>query len=57
MEHPPFSRRDFLKLSAAGMLGALLSDVGINSALAASNAQGRMTLSGIGLYSDPTFNS
>lgn len=57
MENPPFSRRDFLKLSAAGMLGALLTEAGINRALAKTRMQGRMTLSGIALYSEPSFKS
>lgn len=57
MENPPFSRRDFLKLSAAGTLAALLTDAGLDRALAAPAAQGRMTLSGIGLFSEPYFGS
>jgi lipoprotein-anchoring transpeptidase ErfK/SrfK len=51
------SRRDFLKLSAAGMFGALLADLRLDRALAAPAAQGRMTLSGINLYSDPSFQA
>jgi hypothetical protein len=57
MQNPPFSRRDFLKLSAAGMLGALLAEARLERALAAPLPQGRMTLSGIGLYTDPAFKS
>jgi hypothetical protein len=57
MEKPSFSRRDFLKLSGAGMLGALLAELGIDSALAKPSAQGRMTRSGIGLYSEPAFQA
>ncbi len=53
----PFSRRDFLKVSAAGMLGAWLADLQLDRALAAPVTQGRMTLSGIALYSDPSFKS
>jgi hypothetical protein len=53
MQNPPFSRRDFLRLSAAGMLGALLAEAGLERVLAAPLSQGRMTLSGIGLYTDP----
>ncbi len=53
----PFSRRDFLKLSAAGMLGALFADLRLDRALAAPPTQGRMTLSGINLYSDPAFKA
>jgi hypothetical protein len=57
MQNPPFSRRDFLKLSAAGMLGALLAEAGLDRALAKRPAQGRMTLSGIIMYSDPSFKA
>ena len=53
----PFTRRDFLKVSAAGMLGAWLADLGLDRALAAPLTQGRMTLSGIALYGDPSFKS
>ena len=57
MEPLPFSRRDFLKLSAAGLLGGLLAEAGVGRALAKPGAQGRMTLSGIGLYSEPAFKA
>jgi len=57
MHQPPFSRRDFLKVSAAGMLSALLAEAGIDRALAAPSTQGRMTLSGIGLYKEPAFKA
>ncbi len=57
MQNLPFSRRDFLKLSAAGTLSALLADLRLDRALAAPATQGRMTLSGINLYSDPSFKS
>jgi lipoprotein-anchoring transpeptidase ErfK/SrfK len=57
MEKPPFSRRDFLRLSASGMLGALLAEAGIERALAKPHTQGRMTLSGIGLYREPAFKA
>ncbi len=53
----PLSRRDFLKLSAAGFLGAALSELGLDRAAALTPTQGRMTLSGIGLYSQPTTDS
>ncbi len=53
----PLSRRDFLKLSAAGMLGAWLADLRLDRALAAPVTQGRMTLSGIALYANPSFKS
>ncbi|MFH1185065.1 MAG: L,D-transpeptidase family protein [Chloroflexota bacterium] len=57
MHHPPFSRRDFLKVSAAGMLGALLAEAGIDRALAGPRTQGRMTFSGVGLYREPAFKA
>lgn len=53
----PLSRRDFLKVSGAGMLGAFLAELGLDQALAAPVTQGRMTLSGINLYSDPSFQA
>ncbi len=37
------------------MLGALLAEAGLGRALAAPMSQGRMTLSGLGLYDDPAF--
>jgi len=56
--HIKFSRRDFLKLSASGALGLVLSELGIGSALAAPPAsQGRVTWSGIPLYDAPAFNA
>ena len=53
----PLSRRDFLKLSGAGLLGAFLAELHLEDALAAAVKQGRMTLSGIRLYSDPSFKA
>lgn len=53
----PFSRRDFLKLSSAGVLGMFLAELKFDRALAAPVTQGRMTLSGLNLYSDPSFNA
>jgi hypothetical protein len=51
-----FSRRDFLKLSASGALGLVLSEMGIDHALAAPPAsQGRITYSGVPLYDAPSF--
>jgi len=51
-----FSRRDFLKLSASGVLGLILSEMGIDHALAApSTSQGRATYSGVPLYDVPSF--
>jgi hypothetical protein len=55
--NPPLSRRDFLKLTGAGLLGAFLADLHLDRALAASLPQGRMTLSGINLFSDPSFKA
>ena len=57
MVNPGFTRRDFLKLSAAGMLGGLLAEIGIDRAQAKLRTQGRMTLSGIGLYAEPAFKA
>ena len=57
MSNIPLSRRDFLKLSAAGLLGAWLAEFQLERALAgnATPTEGRMTLSGIALYKDPAF--
>jgi hypothetical protein len=53
-----FSRRDFLKLSASGVLGLVLSELGIDHALAAPPAsQGRATFSGVPLYDAPSFKA
>jgi hypothetical protein len=53
-----FSRRDFLKASGAGLLGFFLADTRVQRALAADvPKQGRMTLSGINLYQEPSFNA
>jgi hypothetical protein len=53
-----FSRRDFLKLSASGVLGLVLSELGIGHALAAPPAsQGRATYSGVPLYDAPSFKA
>ncbi len=57
MINPPFSRRDFLKLSGAGMLGVFLAELHLDRAFASSTAQGRMIQSGIYLYSEPSFNA
>jgi lipoprotein-anchoring transpeptidase ErfK/SrfK len=58
MNNLPLSRRDFLKLSGAGFLGAFLAELRLERALAESSpTQGRMTLSGIGLYSEPGFKA
>lgn len=60
---PDITRRDFLKLSAAGALGLLLSELlagpwserSRTRARAAGAQQGRVVLSGIGLYETPAF--
>lgn len=58
MINPQFSRRDFLKVSAAGMLGAWFANLRLERAFAEpAVTQGRMTLSGIVLYSDPSFKA
>ncbi len=58
MKRLNLSRRDFLKLSASGVLGLALSEMGIDRALAAPPAsQGRITWSGIPLYDAPSFNA
>lgn len=52
------SRRDFLKLSASGVLALALSEMGVDRALAAPPAShGRITWSGIPLYDAPSFNA
>jgi len=58
MIKPNLSRRDFLKLFASGALGLVLSELGIDRALAALPAsQGRITWSGVPLYAAPSFKS
>jgi hypothetical protein len=57
MTNLPLSRRDFLKLSRAGMLGLFLAELRLDRAFASQATQGRMTLSGINLYSDPSFQA
>lgn len=48
------SRRDFLKLTASGALGLVLSELGVDNALAAPPAsQGRAIWSGVQLYDAP----
>ncbi len=53
----PLSRRDFLKLSGAGLLGAVFAELRLDRVLAAPVKQARATLSGISLYSEPTYKS
>jgi hypothetical protein len=57
MTNLPFSRRDFLKLSSAGLLGMFLAELRLERALAAPVTQGRMALSGIKLYNEPSFKA
>jgi len=52
------TRRDFLKLSSAGLLALALSDVHLEEARALeapTSFQGRATLSGIQIYQEPSF--
>ena len=58
MLNPQISRRDFLKLASAGTLAFALSDLRLDRVLSASPVkQGRMTLSGLPLFDEPTFNA
>jgi lipoprotein-anchoring transpeptidase ErfK/SrfK len=58
MTKPTLSRRDFLKLSASGALGLVLSELGIDRALATPPAsQGRIIWSGVPLYDAPSFKA
>lgn len=53
-----FSRRDFLKASGAGLLGLFLADLRLDRVLAvATLRQGRSTLSGVSVFSEPFFNA
>ena len=53
-----FSRRDFLKASSAGLLALLLADRRFERVLAADTPpQGRVTLSGLGLFEKPSFRA
>ena len=54
----PFSRRDFLKVSSAGLLGLFLADLRLERVLAAQiPMQGRSTMSGIEVFSEPFFHA
>lgn len=54
----PFSRRDFLKVSSAGLLGLFLADLRLERVFAAETPkQGRITMSGVELFSEPSFNA
>ena len=55
--HTDLTRRDFLKLAGAGSLGLALAEVRLERAFAISPKQGRMTLSGLPLYDEPSFNA
>lgn len=58
MLNPQLTRREFLKLAAAGSLAFVLNDLKLDRALAASAPrQGCMTISGIPLYDAPSFNA
>ena len=55
-----FTRRDFLKLSAAGALGLFLAETGLGRALAATAPPrnfGRVIYSGLNLYESPNFGA
>jgi hypothetical protein len=55
-----FTRRDFIKLSAAGALGLLLAEIGLERVLAATAPPrnfGRVLYSGLNVYDSPTFGA
>src|SRR5512134_2425668 len=55
---PSFSRRDFLKASSAGLLGLFLSDWRLDRVPAAEiPKQGRSTMSGVNVFSEPFLNA
>ena len=55
---PGFSRRDFLKASGTGLLGLFLADLRLERVFAAETPkQGRSTISGIEVFSEPFFNA
>jgi len=57
---PFFTRRDFLKLSASGALGAFLAETGLERALALAESPpryGRVLMSGLFMYEATTFSS
>ena len=51
------SRRDFLKLSSAGLLGLFLSELHLEKAFASSVKQGRAAFGGIQLFDEPSFKA
>ncbi len=55
-----FSRRDFLKFSAAGALGLLIADLGLDKVYAGApplQQQGRTTWSSLTIYDSPSFKA
>lgn len=53
-----FSRRDFLKAASAGLLGLFLADLRLEKVVAAATSkQGRSTISGADILSEPFFNA
>jgi lipoprotein-anchoring transpeptidase ErfK/SrfK len=52
-----FSRREFLKLSSAGLLGLFLSELRLDQAFASSVTQVRNAFSGTQLFDRPSFNA
>ena len=55
-----FTRRDFIKLSAAGALGLLLAETGLERTLAATappTNYGRVLYSGLNVYESPAFDA
>lgn len=56
----PFTRRDFLKLSASGAFALFLAETGLDRALAITQPpvnHGRVLMSGLFMYESPSFNS
>jgi lipoprotein-anchoring transpeptidase ErfK/SrfK len=51
------SRREFLKLSSAGLLGLFLSDLHLEKAFASSVTQARVAFTGVDLFDQPSFNA
>jgi len=58
LNNKSFSRRDFLKASGAGLLGLFLADLRLEHVFAAPTPkQGRVTVSGTELLSEPFYNA
>jgi lipoprotein-anchoring transpeptidase ErfK/SrfK len=51
------TRRDFLKLTGAGLFGLFLAELRVDEVLAASRLQGRATFSGVPIYDQPAFSA